>query len=92
MWERPRLLILEGRVLQDALDAEALRKEELFSLLRVRGIANTGQIRTGYLELSGGLGLLKYAKGDERHREDTDPPLDALAGDDKRVRAVHRGT
>lgn len=86
----PRLLILEGRVLHDALDAEELRKEELFSLLRQQGIANTGQIRTGYLELSGGLGLLKYPKGDERQGEDTDPPPDALDGDDKRVLTVHR--
>ncbi|MDQ6647776.1 MAG: DUF421 domain-containing protein [Pseudomonadota bacterium] len=86
----PRLLILEGRVLHEALDAEALRKEELFSLLRQQGIANTGQIRTGYLELSGGVGLLKYPQGEERQGEDTEPPPDALAGDDRRVAAAHR--
>ena len=86
----PRLLIMEGCLLQDALDAEVLRKQELISLLREQGIESTGQIRTGYLELSGGLGLLKYPKGQVHQGEEIEPSPDAPAGDDKRVLAAKR--
>jgi uncharacterized membrane protein YcaP (DUF421 family) len=59
----PRVVIREGRVDHDALRAERLRLDELYSMLREHGIASTGEVRYALLELSGELGLVRYPEG-----------------------------
>ena len=67
----PRVVIREGRVDHDALRAERLRLDELYSMLREHGIANTGELRYALLELSGELGLVRYPKGEARPGQST---------------------
>lgn len=62
----PRVVIREGKVDLSALRAERLREDELYSMLREHGIANTGELRYALLELSGDLGLVRYPKGEAR--------------------------
>ena len=59
----PRLVIRDGTVDSDALGAELLRLDELYSMLREKGVSNTGEVRYGFLELSGELGLVRYPEG-----------------------------
>jgi uncharacterized membrane protein YcaP (DUF421 family) len=71
MESTPRVVIREGRVDHDALRAERLRLDELYSMLREHGIANTGEVRYALLELSGDLGLVRYPEGETRPGDST---------------------
>lgn len=62
----PRVVIRDGTVDADALRAELLRLDELYSMLREQGVSNTGEVQYGFLELSGELGLVRYPKGQSR--------------------------
>lgn len=67
----PRVVIREGKVDLTALRAERLRVDELYSMLREQGIANTGELRYALLELSGKLGFVRYPTGEARAGEST---------------------
>jgi uncharacterized membrane protein YcaP (DUF421 family) len=69
----PRMVIREGKVLQDELDHEMLRIDELFSMLREREIHNTGEIRHAFLEPSGKLGIVRYEPNERLEGERTLP-------------------
>lgn len=49
----PRLLVHDGRILEEELAAERMRVDELLSRLREKNILNTGEIRYASLEPSG---------------------------------------
>jgi len=68
-----RMLVRDGKILDDAVRAESLAHEELLSMLRENGVRNTGEVERAYLELSGRLGVLKFPEGSERAGESTLP-------------------
>ena len=61
----PRIMIREGKIMEESLAKEKLRREELMQLLREHEIENTGEIKYAFLERTGNLGLLRY---EERHK------------------------
>lgn len=70
----PILLIRDGAVLDEALSEAGLRRDELMGLLREREVHDTGEVRYAFIELSGDLGLLRYADAEARRVESTLPP------------------
>lgn len=69
----PRLLVKEGRIIEENLAKEHLRREELFALLREREIDNTGQVQYIFLEQTGHVGLFRRKETDRLEGEDTLP-------------------
>jgi uncharacterized membrane protein YcaP (DUF421 family) len=69
----PRLMVEDGRVVDENLQAEALRREELMALLREQQISDTGELRYAFLETTGNLGLLRKSEGETAHVETTAP-------------------
>ena len=66
-----RLIIREGEIIPSALRAELLCEEEVMSMLREDGVSNLGQVRRAYVELSGELGVIRYAEGEEKEGQST---------------------
>lgn len=56
---RPLEVIRDGRILCDGVSARALGTLELMEMLRLKEIANLGEIRAAYLEPSGELSLFR---------------------------------
>lgn len=54
----PALLIKHGIIQEHELDKQDLSKDELFSLLRIKGIKNTGEVAYAYLEPSGSFSVI----------------------------------
>jgi uncharacterized membrane protein YcaP (DUF421 family) len=69
----PRLLIRDGRILEDELANERLRMDELFSQLREHQVKNTGEIHYAFLEPSGRLGIIRFAPEDRVDGQQTLP-------------------
>jgi uncharacterized membrane protein YcaP (DUF421 family) len=61
----PRMLVENGRILDDSLDKERLRRDELMALLREQEVADTGEVKYAFLEETGHLGLIKYEPGEK---------------------------
>jgi len=76
--DTPAVLIMDGKIVDDAMRSEMIAKDELMSMLREQSIENVGEIRRGYLELSGGIGLIKFDKGNEVIGESTLPVEEAV--------------
>ncbi len=70
----PILLLRDGALVETALGAAGLRRDELMGLLREKEVADTGEVRYAFLEPSGDLGLLRYPDGEARRVESTLPP------------------
>ena len=70
----PRMVIHEGRILEDALADERLRVDELLSRLREKSILNTVEIRYAFLEPSGNLGIIRSDPHERKPGHDTVPP------------------
>jgi uncharacterized membrane protein YcaP (DUF421 family) len=68
-----RLLMSEGRVLEDALRKESLSRAELYSMLREAKVGNTGRVRSASLEISGELGVVEYPHGEGGDGDDILP-------------------
>ena len=69
----PRLLVHDGRILEEELAAERMRVDELLSRLREKNILNTGEIRYAFLETSGNLGIIRHDPHDRKIGHDTVP-------------------
>lgn len=69
----PRLLIHDGRILEEELAAERMRIDELLSRLREQNIVNTGEIRYAFLEPSGNLGIIRHDPQEQKTGHDTVP-------------------
>lgn len=69
----PRMLVREGKILEDNLQKEHLRREELLTLLREQKVANTGEIEYAFLEQTGNLGIVNPDKGKAFEGESTYP-------------------
>lgn len=70
----PRVLVKEGQIVEENVQKEHLRVDELLALLREQEIENTGELRYAFLEETGHLGLLRYEKGEEKKGRITFPP------------------
>ena len=69
----PRLVLEDGRILQDSLHPEQIRRDELLGLLREQGIENTGELKYVFIEETGSLGIIRRQKGQEGQGESTFP-------------------
>ena len=69
----PILLVRDGAIQDQALRSAGLRRDELMGLLRECEVADTGEIRYAFLELSGQIGLLRYAPDEAGTVESTLP-------------------
>jgi uncharacterized membrane protein YcaP (DUF421 family) len=56
---KPILIVEDGAVREDALGAGRLTRGELMSLLRSKGISDTGEIDRAFLEPSGAVSVFK---------------------------------
>ena len=59
----PRLLIMDGQVLQRDLARCGLTRADLFSLLRRQGVEDLGEVRFAILEGRGQLSVVRCANG-----------------------------
>ena len=69
----PRLMIRDGKVVDEGLRAAKLRRNEFFAMLREQEITNTGEVRYAFLERSGQLGLFCYGEHEKRAGESIYP-------------------
>lgn len=59
---KPVLLIKHGKVLEKNIKKENITLEELNSILRLKGVKNTGEVSYAYLEPSGNISVLRLDK------------------------------
>lgn len=62
----PILVVKDGRIRDDAIGAGRLTHGELMSLLRAKGIRDTGEVECAYLEPSGVLSVFRASEGGRR--------------------------
>ncbi len=55
-------LVKDGAILVDELRRAALSRQQLFGLLREKGVRNLGEIKRVYLEASGDMSIFRRAK------------------------------
>lgn len=71
----PRLLVENGRILEESLHPEQIRRDELLGLLREQEIENTGELRYVFLEETGQLGIIRRKSGEPVSGESTFPAV-----------------
>lgn len=70
---KPRLMVRDGHILEEGLEAEDVGREELMGLLREQQIRDTGEVQYAFLEITGHLGLLKRPPEEAASVESTVP-------------------
>jgi uncharacterized membrane protein YcaP (DUF421 family) len=73
---RPQLVLSGGRILDQNLRDEHLRRCEFLALLREQGVRNTGELEYVFLEATGRLGLLR-TRTDRPYEGESTLPDDA---------------
>lgn len=53
-------VVEKGKLLTENMESEHLPEDELFSLLRMQGIEDLGEVKLAYLELGGDLSVYPY--------------------------------
>lgn len=56
---RPRLMVKDGKVIQESLDKESIPAEELLALLREKDVADLSQVGYAILETTGKLAVIE---------------------------------
>ncbi|MEO9338106.1 YetF domain-containing protein [Mesorhizobium sp. SB112] len=56
----PLLVVDDGRIVDKALGSGTLTERELFALLRVEGVRDTGEVEHAYFEPNGRLSVFRY--------------------------------
>ncbi|MBO6716818.1 MAG: DUF421 domain-containing protein [Rhizobiaceae bacterium] len=69
----PLLVLEKGKVCERALGSGSVTQRELFSLLRIAGVRDTGEVERAYLEPSGQLSLFRYTGRQIRQCQSTLP-------------------
>jgi uncharacterized membrane protein YcaP (DUF421 family) len=69
---KPRVLIENGKMIQDAMAAERVNKEELESMLRECEIDDIRDVARGTLETNGQLSVIKIEPAKELEKRDLD--------------------
>lgn len=70
---KPLSVVEHGRVVEGSVEAGAMTRRELMSLLRLQGIRDTGEVEHAWLEPSGRLSLFQYPGNARRKLESTLP-------------------
>ena len=55
----PVLIIRDGQLIKSAMEHQNISKEELYSLLRMRGVLHLADVEYAYLEPSGSISIIK---------------------------------
>jgi uncharacterized membrane protein YcaP (DUF421 family) len=71
----PTVLVKDGRMDRDGMRTERVNEEELWSLLRLQGIDDLGDVKTATLEPDGALSVIKTDEARELQRGDLDRVL-----------------
>jgi uncharacterized membrane protein YcaP (DUF421 family) len=73
---KPRALVLDGRVIEDALEAEGVSPDELLAGLRRLGFEHPAEVRLAVLEETGHISAVgaTSAHGTPQAPEDSPPP------------------
>jgi uncharacterized membrane protein YcaP (DUF421 family) len=69
-------VVHEGQLDLPGFRAVEVAREEVFELLRIRGVEHLGLVRAAYLEQNGDLSVFRYAPGQERAGLPIEPPED----------------
>ena len=64
-------VVRDGKILDDALRSESISVDELFSMLRVHEVSNTGEVRSATIEFSGDLGVIRFPPDEAREGRST---------------------
>jgi uncharacterized membrane protein YcaP (DUF421 family) len=72
----PSLLVVDGRLLDQAMNRERIAPEELLSEMRKQGIATLDQVRFAVLESSGNI---TFVRRDEQGTASGAEPLESSA-------------
>jgi uncharacterized membrane protein YcaP (DUF421 family) len=75
---KPCLVVQHGVLLPKALEETGMNREELFQLLRLRGIEHLGQVRNAYVEQGGHVSVFCYPPQPRRLGMRTMPPWDVV--------------
>ncbi len=67
------LLILDGKILDEACDREDISLDEMYMELRMHGVRNVGEVERAYLEPSGKLSVFKYSANRQKKGVSTFP-------------------
>ena len=55
----PVLIMHNGMIIQEAMQRQNISKEELYSILRMRGVLRVSDVEFAYLEPSGSISIIK---------------------------------
>lgn len=72
----PQRLVVDGRLDLKGMQIESLAREELFTMLRVAGVEQLGQVRRAYLEQTGDISIFLYTPVNARAGLSLIPPWD----------------
>ncbi len=62
---KPVLIMHDGTILQEAIKHQNISKEELYSILRMRGVLHISDVEFAYLEPSGSISIIKKDGAEE---------------------------
>lgn len=72
----PIQVVSDGRVLDDAIGMGLLTRGELMAQLRLKGVADTGELEAAYLETNGQVSVFRRAPAQRGEAESTLPGPD----------------
>lgn len=70
---KPLMVVCDGAVVMDALGSGTLSERELFALLRIDGVRNTGEVERAFFETNGRLSVFRYPEGQRKEGRKTMP-------------------
>ena len=73
---QPCCVVEDGVLNLESIDAERFSREELFMLLREKGVSQLGQVRRAYIEPSGGVSAFQWPDDRAKPGLPTLPPYD----------------
>ena len=87
-----KILLKDGVLQLDVMDEERVSREQLFALLRQKGLFQLGEVKRVYLEASGHFGLyeMKPARLGLSVLPEIDPEVQKLLRHEKGTRVCHR--
>ncbi len=72
---QPCCVVEDGVLNLKSIDSERFSREELFMLLRERGVSQLGQVRRAYVEPSGGVSAFRWPDDRAKPGLPTIPPV-----------------
>jgi uncharacterized membrane protein YcaP (DUF421 family) len=75
----PRRLVCDGRLDIDNVKQETFSREEIFTMLRAKGVTHLGEVERAYIEQTGELSTYKYSQAEIRPGLAIAPPWEIEA-------------